>query len=184
MVLQTKAAKARRKLYNDRKAKNLCTSCGKKPEKGNQCDKCKANGAKAMKKYFLKNWAQKKVDNLRAYDRRSGLTWNKDDYITKDFVEALRKKHNNSCIYCGMRSLQVNNMRATNDGFTIERKDNEKPHIKSNCTIACYPCNNKKIGDLSDFKPATQEQKRGWLRLRIAQNLIKDINSWLEKNSD
>jgi len=65
-----------------------------------------------------------------------------DRFIDKCFLKELIKDYRN-CYYCEVELQYVDN----NDTLaTIERLDNSKGHIKSNCVIACRKCNLSKVG--------------------------------------
>lgn len=62
------------------------------------------------------------------------------NFIDKPFLQNLIRAYGDKCYYC-KKALQY---KIRNDSMaTIERLDNEIGHIKTNCKIACFGCNNR-----------------------------------------
>ena len=185
MVLsQTKAAKYLRTYASLRREKGLCPRCGAKPENGKTCNKCRAysKAHKSTRKdaisirdkvYRQRNWAQKKVWLSKQSDRKKNRPVEVENYITAEDVLAMREHQNNLCVYC-KTPLQTDNMK-TDDGLTIERIDNSQAHVKGNCALACWGCNTMQVGDLSVFRPETQERKTAWLEKRKTEKAVRAV---------
>ncbi|MCK4815488.1 hypothetical protein KA005_06945 [bacterium] len=76
-------------------------------------------------------------------DKKHGH-YDPDNFIDKCFVEGLFEdqtvRGRPRCHHCD-RKMQC--LKRKNNMCTIERLDNDIGHIKSNCVIACWECNNK-----------------------------------------
>ena len=99
----------------------------------------------------------------------------KDEYITPDFLERLRKVMRSKCLYC--RCLMQVKDRSLPDGLTIQRLDNALPHSKKNCTLACHKCNVQRVelGHKEDFI-----MKKKVFSAWKEQNKISKITEMLE----
>jgi hypothetical protein len=64
-------------------------------------------------------------------------------FIEYDFVQQLITDCQDKCYYC---KCEMQYTYFTKNKATIERLDNSIGHIKSNCVIACWDCNNKQVG--------------------------------------
>jgi hypothetical protein len=163
-----KSAKRMRDTRRARKDAGQCPQCGvdQTGKTNAYCAPCirNANATKISRKekYLV-------IDSIKS-DRKAGrITEIPVDYITEEFLIDIRKQQNDRCVYCtisvcndcGNRNIpgKMNNL------VSVERKDNNLPHIKSNCVIACWRCNNKRIGDART--PSTQKKHRIWLAKRI-----------------
>jgi hypothetical protein len=79
------------------------------------------------------------ISSARHADSKKKREYQKEDFIDEDFIYALGKSQHNECEYCGIQLNWEN--RSQPNGATIERLDNTKAHIKSNCVLSCYKCN-------------------------------------------
>ena len=80
--------------------------------------------------------ASKEAD--RRYNRTSEL-----EYIDEQRISDLFVKQENQCFYCKDYMVfgpGVNRQQDPN-GLTLERVDNELPHVTENCILACSTCN-------------------------------------------
>jgi len=83
-------------------------------------------------KITIKNWICNSKKSDKKYNR-----YDADRFIDKCFLKELVKDYPN-CYYCEIELQYFDN----NDTLaTIERLNNSKGHIKSNCVIACRKCN-------------------------------------------
>ena len=106
------------------------------------------------KEWNKKNWATRKIHRSRLHDRDAGripLDSVPADFIDKEFLENERKKLQNKCCYCFV-IMQTENMLGVDDGLTVERIDNDLPHLKSNCTLACWECNTHRVGTMGPIE--------------------------------
>ena len=132
------------------KHKPQCKDCGgssicehnrQKP----QCKKCND-----PVRITIKHW----ISSSKRYDKKQ----NKYDivnFIDKCFLKNLIEDITN-CVYCECK-LTYEGKHELNLA-TIERFDNNKGHVKSNCTLACYSCNSKRSNKYTheEFKKKIQ----------------------------
>ena len=70
-----------------------------------------------------------RIKNHKEYDRK--FKYEEKDYVTKDWVNEKLKKQRFQCAFCH---------KAIDDNFSIDRINNDKPHVKYNCVISCQKC--------------------------------------------
>ena len=118
-----------RDYYRKYTIKNYCP-CGKR--KAN----CRIhNDARTI---VIKNIICHSKSNDKKYNR-----FDENQFIDKQFVSNLLDLYEN-CFYC---NCKLNFDKRNPQLATIERLDNTLGHIKRNCVIACYKCNNIRVGD-------------------------------------
>ena len=64
-------------------------------------------------------------------------------YVDVDYLFELQNRQQNKCWYCAT-NMNWMERRTCKEGLTLERKDNTKPHYKSNCVLCCKSCNSKR----------------------------------------
>ncbi len=79
------------------------------------------------------------VNHSRKADKKSNREYAVDEYVTKAYLESIRRQQENMCCYCGIEMQNVNRMLP--DGATVQRLDNTLAHVKTNCVLACHQCN-------------------------------------------
>ena len=77
------------------------------------------------------------ISHSRENDKKKNR-YDADRFIDRCFLEALIED-NDSCYYC---KTQFTYNECIKSFVTIERLDNNIGHIKSNCVLACWGCNN------------------------------------------
>ena len=91
------------------------------------------------------NWYKRIVRDSRYNDKKANRQIDPAiPYITTPDLLKLQNDQQNRCYYCwqGMSWME----RSRNPrGLTLERLNNELPHYKSNCTLACKRCNSKRL---------------------------------------
>jgi 5-methylcytosine-specific restriction endonuclease McrA len=96
--------------------------------------------------YFQKKWREIVVHNSKIHDLQK---WQQDEiddygsYLTEERVEELLTLQNGQCTYCSTTlryGAGVKRNRIPN-GLTVERVDNNVPHVIENCLLACSSCN-------------------------------------------
>ena len=114
-----------------------------------QCKYCQLTAIR----YRKKNMAKIMIDNCRYKDSGKKIsegrtpkdfTWDEKDYITPRYIGLLRTFQDDRCAYCDCLMQTLN--RNLHDGLTLEALDSTKPHVRSNCCIACKKCNTRRVG--------------------------------------
>ena len=98
-----------------------------------QCKKCYGSI-----KVTINNW----ISHSRSSDKKRDR-YDPNNFIDKCFLKGLVEDYPN-CYYC---TIPLQYIKFQDDLSTIERIDNSRGHIKSNCVIACRKCNLSCIGD-------------------------------------
>ena len=114
-----------------------------------QCKYCKISADK----YRRNNMTKIMIDNCRYKDSGKKIgegrtpkdfTWEEKNYITPRYIDLLRTFQDDRCAYCNILMQTLN--RNLPDGLTLEALDSTKPHVRSNCCLACKKCNTSRIG--------------------------------------
>ena len=127
----------------DRLFRKICTTCEEKQSKWKK--KGRKKRAPKEKMYHETRWADRMIVHSKISDKKMKRAFEEDEYITHEFLVSLRENANNECIYCDIRLQSFNRKRF--NGVTVQRLDNSKAHIKSNCVLACYKCNMSRVED-------------------------------------
>lgn len=131
--------------YNGQiKYKNQCKSCKKEKttcshgRQRSQCKKC-SDPVKVTINYMISN---------NKHSDKKHNRYNEENFIDKPFlIQLINQKKR--CNWCKCK-LTYTKKHALDLG-TIERLDNSIGHIKSNCTLACYSCNSKKLSNKKSY---------------------------------
>lgn len=122
-----------------------CLDCRKKDKEINQCphDKRKQDCKKCTNpvKITIRKWINHCRTNDKKYQR-----YDADRFIDKCFLKGLVEDSENKCYYC-KKELQYDERKK--NLASIERIDDNLGHIKSNCVIACFSCNCRRIKEIS-----------------------------------
>ena len=70
-----------------------------------------------------------RIKNHQDYDRK--FKYEEKDYITPEWVYEKLKKQRYQCNFCH---------KPVDDYYSVDRINNNKPHIKYNCVISCQKC--------------------------------------------
>ena len=169
-MVQTKKQKREtaRIRYAKFEANGMCNHCGKHPpdEGLNKCSYCRNQDQ--MNKH--KNWLNVKINHCKESDKRYNRKYKEEEYLTGEDITTLQEQLHDVCVYCNT-PLQTDDM-SRHDGLTIERINNNQAHVKGNCTLACWKCNNKKIGSPSKYAKTRKERKE-YLNERRTRNAIR-----------
>ena len=96
----------------------------------------------SLKRSWVRLYFNKKIQGYKQQDKKkNGRQHNSDDYIDPEWFK-LQYRTNKKCPLCSVPfevSILEDNKVTSN--ITADRIDNNKPHIKSNCKLACVSCN-------------------------------------------
>jgi len=95
----------------------------------------------SLKRSWVWLYFNQKIQGYKQQDKKNGRQQNSDDYIDPEWFK-LQYKTNKKCPLCNVSfevSILEDNKVTSN--ITADRMDNNKPHIKSNCKLACVSCN-------------------------------------------
>jgi hypothetical protein len=139
----------KRSNFKNLKMMKKCITCeAEKEEKefNTKQSKCKDCEKLYTKKYNQENWKRTIVKSSHQTDLQK---WNADEmedfgeYITKERVSDLFIIQKGECFYeCGAGKMELNCDRKKNpNAVTIERIDNNVPHVAENCVLVHHRCN-------------------------------------------
>jgi hypothetical protein len=85
----------------------------------------------------------RRIFGHQAADTQAGRTWTEGEYIMPEDVLRLAALQNSRCAECGC-ALQLTWAKSDPEQASIDRIDNAKAHIRSNCRLVCLRCNKVK----------------------------------------
>ena len=90
-------------------------------------------------------WFNRIVRDSRYNDRRQDRYISPNiEYVDTETLLFLQQDQQNKCYYCQCQMNWLERRRSKN-GLTVERKNNDLPHYKSNCVgLCCKSCNSKR----------------------------------------
>lgn len=105
--------------------------------------KCKV----CRSRYNQTNAFQVMVRNSRASDKKAGRT-SELEYISVQRISDMNVMQCGRCYYCDTTMVYGKgvNRKTNRDAMTIERVDNNVPHVVENCVLSCYTCNVSRKG--------------------------------------
>ena len=79
--------------------------------------------------------------NYKKQDDKAERDYDKKEYITADWVKETLYKQYQECTRCRCQlEMEIYNG-AVKSNITVDRIDNLKAHLKSNCVLMCLDCN-------------------------------------------
>jgi hypothetical protein len=90
----------------------------------------------SMMKEFDYAGVKNRITGHVAADKKKGFEWNEDKYVNVGWVKEKLVKQRYQCYHHECR-------KALDEEFSIDRKHNDIAHVKSNCAIACYRCQDR-----------------------------------------
>ena len=89
----------------------------------------------------IKQYLSFKIDNYKLQDKKANRDIS-NNFIDVEFILEQMKKLNNKCCLC-LKDIEIfidadNNIKSD---LTIDRKNNNLAHIKTNCQLCCLKCN-------------------------------------------
>ena len=98
------------------------------------------NEVERLSKSRLIRYFNNKVASYKTQDTNKARPIT-DDYITAEWIMT-QYTVNKSCCYCSIPfEFETNEDELMISNLTVDRIDNAKPHIKSNCCLSCLHCN-------------------------------------------
>ena len=86
-----------------------------------------------------------KCDNYKSQDNKAKREFIREDFIDEPWINKELENVKYCCIFCKKNlELYIDENSNVKSNITIDRKDNSKAHIKTNCQVCCLECNVKK----------------------------------------
>jgi hypothetical protein len=79
------------------------------------------------------------ICGYKQQDIQAGRLW-KTDYISASWIKQQSERQRHQCFGCGEVMNYINTY-GDNLNMTVDRIDNAKAHLKSNCCLMCFKCN-------------------------------------------
>ena len=149
----------RKELYQKRVSNRQCVNCAKALSEGCTTKKCSCcleahreykrktrsiARAQQEREYRASVWFKRCLYKSKNADKAADRSED-GTYMTTKRLRTLRVLQGNECFYC-QKKLQVKN-RQKHDGLTIERLNNTRPHMLSNCVLCCHRCNASRVSN-------------------------------------
>jgi 5-methylcytosine-specific restriction endonuclease McrA len=75
-------------------------------------------------------------------DNKAKRSFDKDEFVDEPWINDEIEKCKYNCMFCKKHmELYIDENSNVKSNITVDRKDNSKAHIKSNCQICCLDCN-------------------------------------------
>jgi len=95
----------------------------------------------ALERSKRKQYIEMKVLNYKKQDEKAGRKYDKNDYITADWIKEIFYKQYQECVRCKCQlEMDIYNG-SVKSNITVDRIDSRWAHIKSNCQLMCLDCN-------------------------------------------
>jgi len=90
----------------------------------------------------IKQYYRFKIDGYKQQDEKKQRTYEKEDFVNINWIEQRIKTKGLKCeLCCKDFEIFIDTNNNVNSDLTIDRLDNSKAHIKSNCQLCCLVCN-------------------------------------------
>lgn len=87
------------------------------------------------------NWWIDGVAHCKYSDKKKNR-YDEKNIVDKEFLKKLYTDQKECCFYCKVKMITNQNLIRPPNRLTIERKNNNIGHTKTNCVLACFKCNN------------------------------------------
>ena len=78
-------------------------------------------------------------------DTNHNRLYDLQDYIDEEFLNYVWNEQDQQCYHCNcVMTLEFSTTTRIPTQISIQRLDNDLPHIKSNCVLSCLSCNVKR----------------------------------------
>ena len=95
----------------------------------------------SLKRSWVRLYFNQKIHGYKQQDIKNGRHPTSDDYIDPEWFKLQYRTHK-KCPLCGVLfEVKIHEDNKVTSNITADRIDNNKPHIKSNCKLACVSCN-------------------------------------------
>jgi hypothetical protein len=103
------------------------------------------NSDEEIKQYSemrIRQYYKFKIDGYRQQDEKKQRIYEANDFIDVNWIEQRTKSKGFKCeLCCKDFEVFIDTNNNVNSDLTIDRLDNSKAHIKSNCQLCCLVCN-------------------------------------------
>ena len=89
----------------------------------------------------FKQYFRFKVNNYKLQDKNKNRSFDDKDYITEGWIGDQFMKNPQCCLCSKSFELSINENNDVISDLTVDRINNNLPHIKNNCRLACLHCN-------------------------------------------
>jgi hypothetical protein len=97
------------------------------------------------KRCKIKQYFTEKVTHYKHQDIVAGRQWKQEDYVTADWIkEEFGQLDPVCCFLCSTPYETIVSNGNVTSNLTVDRIDNTKAHIKTNCRLCCVDCNRAK----------------------------------------
>ena len=89
----------------------------------------------------LKLYLRNKIDSYKMQDKKANRDYNQNDFVTVEWIYE-KIEENFCCKFCKEYfELYLSEDSNVISNITVDRIDNNKAHIITNCQLCCHHCN-------------------------------------------
>lgn len=89
----------------------------------------------------IRQYFRLKIEGYERQDKKAGREWKASEYITNVWISNVLKKHN-KCGNCKkLYVIDIDDDNKVRSNITVDRINNDRPHIINNCQLRCLSCN-------------------------------------------
>lgn len=89
----------------------------------------------------IRQYFRLKIEGYERQDKKAGREWKAGEYITNVWLSNELKKHN-KCSNCKkLYEIDIDDDNKVRSNITVDRINNDRPHIINNCQLRCLACN-------------------------------------------
>ncbi len=99
------------------------------------------NTINSFKESKYKQYIRFKVENYKTQDKNKNRYWESKDYINEEWISEQFEKSSQCPLCFKSYELFINDNNNVISDLTVDRIDNNLPHIKTNCRLTCHHCN-------------------------------------------
>lgn len=81
-----------------------------------------------------------KINGHKKADEKKGFDWEDKDYVNIEWIKEQMIKSDCTCYRC-QTNLEYLKVEKQDNQFSVNRLNNDLPHVMTNCEIICFKCN-------------------------------------------
>ena len=121
---------------------------------------------------------------IQGYKMQDARFDDHSNYVTEDYIQTLMEQQSEilgglKCAYCDVTLDTL--MRNSPNGLTLDRLDDDKPHIQGNVIIACHRCNC--AHENKDIKPIIDSTEKAFANMKEGITSKSDVLQMMKKGS-
>ena len=99
------------------------------------------NTINSFKESKYKQYFRFKVESYKIQDKNKNRSWEIKEYVNEEWISEQFEKSSQCPLCFKSYELFINDNNNVISDLTVDRIDNNLPHIKTNCRLLCHHCN-------------------------------------------